>query len=140
MFSSFHFSAKEQSANQAHYVSTFTRCSGTLTLMGPKTHGSHKFLFQFWGYKQPFHGATSGEYQSVAVIGSIDATDCIEAHDKLDKNLLDPSVFTAARLTRIVEDWNKRAPNSTEINSFYKTKLKYQARGIYGSKRSGYMR
>jgi hypothetical protein len=77
------------------------------------------------------------------VIGSIDAADCIEGHDKLTKNLFDPSlpslcVLTAARLTKIVEDWNTGAPNFTEVSSIYKTKLKHQPRGIYGIKKTGY--
>ena len=114
--------------------------------MGAPVRGSYKFYEQSGVFQQPCHGATSGEYQSGVIIGTIDADDCKGAYDKLYRSILDPTlssefILTNTRLTEILKEWDRKAPNSAEINMFYKdeTKLEYQARGIYKSDNKGYV-
>ena len=93
--------------------------------MGAPIRESYKFYEQSGGLEQPYHGATSGKHQSAVLIGCIDANDCKEAYDKLYMSILDPSlpsgyVLTKTRVIEILEEWDRKAPNSDEINKFYK--------------------
>ena len=145
-FPVFFFSSRYRSDDPVDIIATFPRINGTIILMGAPVRGSYKFYEQIGVFQQPYHGATSGEYQSGVVIGAIDADDCKGAYDELYRSILDPTlssefILTNTRLTEILEEWDRKAPNSTEINKFYKdeTKLKYQARGIYKSDNKGYV-
>lgn len=86
------------------------------------------------GCMQPFPGAVgSGESQSMGIVGSIKASDCIIAHTALN-DAIKKRNFTGAILMKLLEEWKTRAPNSGQkIMDYYKkdTPLEYFAVGVF---------